>query len=284
MAPTPSSLSPVPVLAPRARWTDFFLGAGLPFQSVKLLFRSKALFLLALASSLVTLLALVGLVALLSASLGGWVSYFWARPESWYGLTAWYLVAGAAFVICLVVGANTLPLVLLAPLQDPMSEATEELCGGFTAPKFSLEALARGTAIALVHTVKRVAFLLGGHLLLLPLNFIPGVGSILWTGLGAAWTMWWLAGEYLSGPMARHLHAFGEVREALAARRALAMGFGAAVYVLLWVPVLNFFFIPLAIVGGTLLYRSLRAAGHIRGGPEAPGVPGQSLEASPARD
>jgi len=221
MAPTPSGLSPVPVLPPRARWTDFFLGAGLPFKSVKLLFRSKALFLLALASSGVTLFALVGLVALLSTSLGGWVSYFWARPESWYGMTAWYLVAAATFVICLVVGANTLPLLLLAPLQDPMSEATEELCGGFTAPKFSLEAFARGTAIALVHTVKRVAFLLGGHLLLLPLNFIPGVGSVLWTGLGAAWTMWWLAGEYLSGPMARHFLPFGEVRKALGARRPI---------------------------------------------------------------
>ena len=280
----PTAALLVPPLPPRAGWTDFFLGAALPFRSVRLLFRSRTLFLLALASSLVTLLALVGLVTVLSAYLGGWVGHFWARPESWYGAAAWYVVAALSFVIFLVVGANTLPLLLLAPLQDPMSEATEELCGGFTAPPFSLDTFARSTAVALVHTAQRVAFLLGGHLVLMPLNFVPGVGSLLWTGLGAAWTMWWLAGEYLSGPMARHFLPFGEVRKALNARRALAMGFGAAVYVLLWVPVLNFFFIPLAIVGGTLMFRALRDAGHIGGGSEAPALPRQSLEAPIARD
>ena len=42
---------------------------------------------------------------------------------------------------------------------------------------------------------------------------------------------------------------------------AAATFFGAALYVLLWIPVLDFFLIPLAIVGGTLLYRGLEAAG-----------------------
>jgi CysZ protein len=41
------------------------------------------------------------------------------------------------------------------------------------------------------------------------------------------------------------------------------MGFGAAVYVLLWLPVLNLFFIPLAVVAGTLLFRGLRASGSL---------------------
>lgn len=267
----------VPVLSPRGEWSDFLVGAGLPFRSFKLLFRSRALFLLALASSLVTLVALVGLVALLGSSIGDLVGLFWTRPESWYGLAAWYLLATLAFVVLLVVGVNTLPLLLLSPLQDPISEATEALCGDFTAPPFSFSSLARGSAIAVGHAIKRIAFLLGGHLVLLPLNFIPGAGSVLWTVGGSAWTMWWLAGEYLGGPMARHCYPFREVRRALAARRALAMGFGAAVYLLLWVPLLNLFFIPLAIVGGTLLFRSLRDGGHIPKSTEAPGVAGQSL-------
>ncbi|MHB8876553.1 MAG: EI24 domain-containing protein [Myxococcaceae bacterium] len=274
----------VPVLSARGEWSEFLVGFGLPFRSFKLLFRSKALFLLALASSLVTLVALVGLVVLLGSSIGDLVGLFWARPESWYALAAWYLVATLAFLVLLVVGVNTIPLLLLSPLQDPMSEATEELCGSFTAPPFSFSAMVRGSAIAVVHSASRIAFLLGGHLVLLPLNFIPGAGSVLWTVGGSVWTMYWVAGEYLGGPMARHHYPFREVRKAMASRRALTMGFGAAVYLLLWVPLLNLFFIPLAIVGGTLLFRSLRDGGHIPKSTEAPGVAGQSLDAPLGRD
>jgi CysZ protein len=77
------------------------------------------------------------------------------------------------------------------------------------------------------------------------------------------WTMAWLAAEYLDAPMARHLYPFREVRRVLLARLWLCMGFGAAVYVLLWLPVLNLFFIPLAVVAGTLLFRGLRASGSL---------------------
>lgn len=45
---------------------------------------------------------------------------------------------------------------------------------------------------------------------------------------------------------------------ALRGRLALALGFGAALTLLLWVPVLNFFLMPLAVVAGTLLFCGLR--------------------------
>lgn len=253
----------VEAFSPGGRWTDLFRGAALPFAALGLIFRSRKLALLSLASSAVTFVALAGLVVLLSSYTGSWVGAFWERPEAWYVVWLWYLVVALAFLVLLVVGANTVPLLLLAPLQDPISEATEELCGDFTAPPFSAGGLARSAALSIAHTAKRIAWLLGGHALLLPLNFIPAVGSVAWSVLGALWTMSWLAGEYLSGVMARHLYPFRDVRRTLWRRKALALGFGAAVYVILWVPVLNFFFIPLAIVGGTLLFRGLRAAGEI---------------------
>jgi CysZ protein len=69
--------------------------------------------------------------------------------------------------------------------------------------------------------------------------------------------------------MARHLYPFGQVLAALRRRLTLALGFGAALYVMLWVPVLNFFLMPVAVVAGTLLYRALRQAGAVSGPPEA---------------
>ena len=40
----------------------------------------------------------------------------------------------------------------------------------------------------------------------------------------------------------------------LAGRTALALGFGLVITVLLWVPLLNLFLVPLAVCAGTLLY------------------------------
>jgi CysZ protein len=242
---------------------DFFSGLSLPFKAIGVVTRSGKLALLSLLSSVVTLGVLVALVTILVRYSDDALGSVWARPEAWYGAGLWYVVLALGFLLALVVGANTLPLLLLAPLQDPISEATEEACGGLTAPAFSVGQLARGTAVSLTHTVKRIAILLAGQLLLLPLHLIPGAGNIIATVLGTLWTIAWLAGEYLSGPMARHLYPFSDVRRALLARKALALGFGAAIFVMLWVPVLNFFFIPLAIVGGTLLYRGLVACGQI---------------------
>jgi len=113
------------------------------------------------------------------------------------------------------------------------------------------------------HTLARIAILLAGHAALALLHFLPVAGTLLWTVLGTAWTMAWLATEYLDAPMARHLYAFREVRGVVVRRLSLSLGFGAAVYVLLWVPILNLFFIPVAVVSGTLLFRALRLCGEL---------------------
>ena len=87
---------------------------------------------------------------------------------------------------------------------------------------------------------------------------VPVAGSVLYLVLSSTWSMFWIAVEHLSNPMARHLRPFGQVVTALRRRLPLALGVGAALYVMLWVPVLNFFLMPVAVVAGTLLYRALR--------------------------
>ncbi|WP_224366915.1 EI24 domain-containing protein [Hyalangium versicolor] len=255
--------SPVPEFAARPALKDFFQGVGLLGRAFGLIFRSPKLFLLSTLCAIVTLASLVGLSVLLWHYTPGLVGSFFARPEAWYGQALWYLVLTLTFVVLLVVGANVVPPLLLAPLQDPISEATEELCGGAPSPPFSLGAFFRGLVTGIAHTLARLLFLLLGLAVLLPLHLIPGLGSILWTVLGSLWSMIWMAGEHLAAPMTRHLYPFAEVRRMLRERSALCLGFGAGVYLLLWVPVLNTFFLPVAIIAGTLLYRGLVASGQL---------------------
>ena len=183
--------------------------------------------------------------------------------DSGFGNAIFWILVAVTFLLFLVIGANTVPLLLLTPLQDPISEATEAECGGFTPPAFSIKDLARGAWVGLGHNLARVAYLLAGHALLFLLNLIPAAGSALWTFTSVLWTIAWLSAEYLDAPMARHLYPFREVRKVVLARLPLCMGFGAAIYILLWVPVLNLFFIPLAVIAGTLLFRGLRACGSL---------------------
>ncbi|MDY7228432.1 EI24 domain-containing protein [Hyalangium rubrum] len=262
--------TPIPDFTPRpTAASDFFQGVGLLGRAFGLIFRTPKLFLLSALCAVVTLVSLVVLVVLLWTYTPELISNFFARPESWYGKGLWYLVVFLTFVVGLVVGANALPPLLLAPLQDPISETTEEQCGDFQPLPFTLRSFVRGVLTGIAHTLARIFFMLLGLLVLLPLHFIPGVGSILWTVLGSLWTMLWMAGEHLASPMTRHLYPFAEVRRMMRERRALCLGFGAGVYLLLWVPVLNTFFLPVAIVAGTLLYRGLRAAGHLPPPPSA---------------
>ena len=255
--------SPIPVLPARGSPLDFARGLRLPFTALRLIFRTPRLFGLSLLASLVTLASLVGSVAVWWRFTSPLLERFVHRPASGPGEFLWGLLWVIAFALLTVISLNTVPLLLLAPLQDPLSEATEALCGGVEPRPFSLGRMLTETFTSLRHTAARIAILFAGHAILFLLHFIPVAGTLLWTVLGPAWTMAWLATEYLDAPMARHLYPFGQVRGVVFRRLPLSLGFGAAVYVLLWVPILNLFFIPVAVVSGTLLFRALRQSGDL---------------------
>lgn len=207
-----------------------------------------------------------------SVLLFGIVAFFWPRSFEWahdlVGTGGWRSAASAVvglflFTLSTFLAALTLPNVVLAPLQDPLSETTEERLGGFQSPPFSFGRTLRSTVESLQHTALRLGMQLLGIAVLWPLNLIPGAGSVLWATLGTLWSMFCLAAEHLSNPMARHLYPFRTVFTALRKRLAVSLGLGAALYIVLWIPVLNFFLMPVAVVSGTLLFRSLRATGVI---------------------
>lgn len=254
--------SPIPDLPSVSGAGDLMRGVLIPVRAFLLILRTPKLLVLSLLCAAVTSLTLVavgwgawsegqrGAAALIGADSG------WQHAAS-IGL-------GIVFFIMLFgVGALTVPNLLLAPLQDPLSEATEVRCGDFTAPPFSMGATVRGIVESLQHTLLRLFFMALGLLVLFPLNLIPGAGSVLWLVLSSVWSMFWIAAEHLSNPMARHFRPFKQVIRALRARLWLSLGFGASLYVLLWVPVLNFFLMPVAVVAGTLLFRGLLRAGAL---------------------
>ena len=255
--------SPIPVIPPRGGVLDLARGLRLPLSAFGLILRSPRLLGLSLLSSVVTLFGLLGSVAVWWRFTSPLLERFVQRPDSGLAEVGWGLLWLVLFILLTVISVNTVPLLLLAPLQDPLSEATEALCGDHRPAPFSLPRLLVESSTAFGHTLARIAILFAGHAALFLLHFVPVVGSVAWTVLGPAWTMAWLATEYLDTPMARHLYRFRQVRGVVLRRLPLCMGFGAAVSLLLWVPLLNLFFIPVAVVSGTLLFSALRKSGDL---------------------
>jgi CysZ protein len=248
--------NPVPELAWRGFMVDLAQGFLLPLRSIGLIFATRRLFLLALGSGVVTA------VSLIAMAIGFWplaqdITARLLTGEGFWAKGAEVALTVLLYVTLLVIGALTIPNMLLAPFGDPISEATEAACGGFEAPPFTLAGLLRGALVSVSHTLLRVLLMLGGIAVLWPLSFVPIVGGVVWVVVSWSWSAFWLAVEHLSTPMARHLYPFGAVVRVLRQRSGLALGFGAALVLLLWLPIVNLLLLPLAIVAGTLLFRGL---------------------------
>ncbi len=241
---------------------DPLRGASFPFRAAALVLRVPRLRRLTLLCAALTLLIFVAWAWALWTFLPGVLERLWPHPEGAVGWL-WNLTLVVAGALAWLLGAATLPLLALAPLEDTLVEATESAVGAPPAPPSGIAGAARQAVSAVARTAVRVLLLVVGQALLIVLQLLVPAGAPLWAGAGLVWTALFACAEYLDPPLSRRGGSFAEVRRVLARRPMLALGFGLAVTVLLWVPLLNLFLLPLAVVAGTLLHRSLVSAGAL---------------------
>jgi CysZ protein len=78
-----------------------------------------------------------------------------------------------------------------------------------------------------------------------------------------SFTALFLSREMMDGPMSRRRYRFRRKLRIVRSQLPLMLGFGMACAGLLWVPLLNFVFMPVSIVGGTLLFLTIESNGFI---------------------
>ncbi len=269
-APSGQNLDCLPRVAPltpKASLTralgDLFAGFTLPCRALRLIRRDRALLKKTMRMSLVALVSLTALFIALIFGADALIETLWPTPERWYAAAAHTLLKVTIFAALFFVGANILPPLLLVPLTDPLSIAVERALGLTPPGDESLTRMVRETWRGLANMATRVVVFLFGHALLLPLHFIPGVGGLVWSACASTWSAFWIALSNLDIPMARHLYSFEHAFALLRRRKCLLFGFGAAIALIQWLPILNAAFVPLAIVSATLLLRGLVAAGDL---------------------
>ena len=104
--------------------------------------------------------------------------------------------------------------------------------------------------IKLKHSLYLMMPLIFISLIAMAFPLIAPAVSLLWL----TYTGWVLSLEYADYPMANNNLSFPQIREKLASKRILTLGFGSMVMLMTLIPIVNFLVIPVAVSGATLMY------------------------------
>jgi CysZ protein len=233
----------------------FAEGVALPIKGGVFLLRRRRLLLLALAPLLLNLALYVTAVALFVRYYDEWFGLLMDRPEAWYLLVGYYalrilalLVAVAVFIFSFVFVGT----VLAAPFLELLSERTEAALRGLRDDQpFRIRQWTVDVLRSVGHAAKTLFILIAAF----PLSFLPVVGPAAWLILG--WLL--LAYDLTSFAMDRRRLSFREKWRLLLTDASGTLGFGAAIFFLMAVPLVGLLVLPAAAVAGTMLFLDLEA-------------------------
>ncbi|MBN2432693.1 MAG: EI24 domain-containing protein [Acidobacteria bacterium] len=240
----------------------FWKGFGYPFRAARFLWRHPRLLILMVIPAVINmiLLALVLVSAILWAP--DLTSLVWDRPELhsiWGGmlLVMWAIVTILLGFFLLTLGfvvIYALAGILATPFTGYLSEKVEGIHLGPPAGEFQWKVFLGDIWLSVSHSLLNLILYLALLLPLLLLNLLPVVGNVLFVAGSGILTVFFLARDMLDGPLSRRRLGFRAKFRYIWRHRALMAGLGAASALLLWIPLLNFLCLPVAMTGGTLLF------------------------------
>lgn len=184
-----------------------------------------------------------------------------SNPDVWYQYILYYAVAvvlGLVFALLIVFGFTIIGNLIASPFLDVLSEKTEEKRSGKKIEEpFSFKVLVGDAKAAVGNEIKKIGILILIQVILLLFNFIPVIGNIIYVIASPVFVTYFLAFEYLDFTMSRKRMPFGEKWNILKQNKSACMGMGASFFFTTIVPFINFFVMPIAVIGATLLYHQI---------------------------
>jgi CysZ protein len=180
------------------------------------------------------------------------------QGEVWYLALLYYLawvVAGLLTTVVVFFSFTVVGNLLASPFNEILSERIETLVTGEIENRpFALSNFVADSGRAMLVELKKQLFFIVGMLLLLLINLLPGFGPLIYAVLAPLFTLFFLVIEYLGFILMRKQLSFSRQHRYVLGRPLLMAGFGSAVFCLLAIPLVQFFCIPLAVCGATLLW------------------------------
>jgi CysZ protein len=177
----------------------------------------------------------------------------WAEPL----LVSTRLAAALVFVIAAALIAvytfTAVTLLVGDPFYERIWRDVERRLGN--APAEPEQSLLRGILRAIGDAIRLLIPAVGVGILLLACGFIPLIGPIIGAVVGALFGGWLLVVELTGFAFDARGFTLGQRRQALRSRRARAIGFGAASYLVFLVPFAAIVAMPAAVAGAAMLSR-----------------------------
>ncbi|MEE9325791.1 MAG: sulfate transporter CysZ [Cocleimonas sp.] len=182
-------------------------------------------------------------------SLLGWLPSW----LSWLQWLIWPLFAALIFIgvyYSFTIVAN----LISAPFNSLLAERVEQKLNGIPVPEFKgYKAMLDNISKTLSSEVSKIIYLLKWLPLLLIISFIPVVNIIspfAWGFFGA----WMLSLQYTDFAMGNHQLFIKDELPLLRKNRSVALGFGGVLTILMMIPIVNFFVMPVGVAGGTAFW------------------------------
>ena len=230
-----------------SKFSQFLVGFSAPVRALQLLLvRPKLLSLFALPMMITLTTVAVLIYALL---IGAW-SWSQAAFHSAMGAYAGILSGTLTMIIGIIVlffSFQVLSLLIAlvsSPFNDLLAEETERACGEREI-KLGFPGLVRVFFLDLRKTILALTLLS----VLTLFGFIPVIGMLSYLGLSLV-----SAFIYITYPLNRRKKGVGATLHWMRIHFFRSLGFGMATTLLFSIPVLNFFALPLSVIGGTLVY------------------------------
>ncbi len=188
---------------------------------------------------------LIGVTDRWLAGLPDWLSWLDLLLKPLLYLTG---VLGGAWLFSL------LAVLIASPFLGALSMALERIQYG-NAPEADTQ-IWTDIGMSLAREARKLLYHLPRLLLVFVLTLIPVINlaaPLIWLLFGA-WTM---AVQFVDYPTENRQQPFQETLAKLKANRGAALGFGLCATGALMIPLLNFLLIPVAVAGGTVLWRAL---------------------------
>lgn len=249
--------------------SDGVRGFRLPFQSVPFLFQHRTLWKWALLPALVNCLVFVAAFSVFLwayPSLYDLVTSFLQveSPTTWYGwlwvapLRALAWIVGVLLILAsiaiLYLAFLLLGTVIASPFLDVLAQRVEEITTAQMAgERPTLRGIWSSFSVSAVAELRRAGFFFAVQIALFLLGFIPLLAPFT-MATAALFTVLFLPLQYAGFTMDHRLMTFTQRRRLVWQHRWLMLGFGAAAFLTLLVPLLNFICLPILVVGGTLLF------------------------------
>ena len=175
------------------------------------------------------------------------------QGDAWYWAVLyyflWIVAVIATAVICFFLFA-VIGNLIASPFNDLLSEKTElMLTGKKKEDPFRLGVFLRESLHILLDDMLKIAAFVAGMLVLFVFFLLPAVGPALYAFLSAIWTALFLVVEYTGFIFARRNLKFSDQRQFIRQRKLASLGFGLGALCLLAIPFLQFFTIPLGVIG-----------------------------------